>query len=734
MTKRKLMGMALAAVLAVPSAEAANWTIYPGLHKPVKDGVEIGDVEMTGPQQITNAMTQAVDADTLRVTPGTYDFTGISMLTESFTKDNVTYTVTNHIYYTHSVHIIGYGTTGRWSDEVVFRGDGTGRCLLLDQYWGRSLRNITFENFNAGSYPDTITTDLHTKSNGGAVQCIRGNASALAISNCVFRNCRAANGGAVHGGGLQDCLFTNNVAFKNGGAVVAPGAMVQNCEFRGNQAYGMGACYLASTAAKVRDCIFEGNASVTNGTFYFGVPGCSVSNCTFVGNCCTSGNGGVVAGGNSNVPFLDCVFSNNWAALAGGAFNGSSTGAFFTNCVFVGNSARCGTGGAVSFGASAPVPVFHQCVFKDNWATNYNGGAIRSDYGARVTSCAFTNNVAYGATGGAIWCCNRLDTPGRFGTVLDSDFFGNYGNNAGATYGCNVSNCTFTANRCTHRGGAMYYGNADDCRFYDNYKQDKFGLGNGIHQEYGGGCATAATLTRCEITDGSLWSCALTDCHIHDYPSTTGLGCVFYEGNWATNCLIENCACGDHGVCYNYGTRYAPGVMDKSVEGARALFTHCTFADNTLHNNGGFFSGHSGKRPHPVTFEGCILSGNKKKNGTEADISGYYVSTASQTHYRNCLYGADDGTFKGEDGLAWVDDGGLVSGTDPRFVAGAKKYPDAPYYALRPGSSVRGKGDATIFSDEDVDLAGNPRKRDGKLDLGCYQCWLDPIGAVLLFR
>ena len=36
--------------------------------------------------------------------------------------------------------------------------------------------------------------------------------------------------------------------------------------------------------------------------------------------------------------------------------------------------------------------------------------------------------------------------------------------------------------------------------------------------------------------------------------------------------------------------------------------------------------------------------------------------------------------------------------------------------------------------DEETDLAGNPRLRDGKVDIGCYQCWLDPVGLWFSIR
>jgi hypothetical protein len=38
------------------------------------------------------------------------------------------------------------------------------------------------------------------------------------------------------------------------------------------------------------------------------------------------------------------------------------------------------------------------------------------------------------------------------------------------------------------------------------------------------------------------------------------------------------------------------------------------------------------------------------------------------------------------------------------------------------------------WMEDGVDYIGNSRLRDGKVDVGCYQCWLDPIGTVLSFR
>ena len=34
----------------------------------------------------------------------------------------------------------------------------------------------------------------------------------------------------------------------------------------------------------------------------------------------------------------------------------------------------------------------------------------------------------------------------------------------------------------------------------------------------------------------------------------------------------------------------------------------------------------------------------------------------------------------------------------------------------------------------DIRGAGYPRLREGKVDIGCYQCWLKPRGTYLTFQ
>jgi hypothetical protein len=38
------------------------------------------------------------------------------------------------------------------------------------------------------------------------------------------------------------------------------------------------------------------------------------------------------------------------------------------------------------------------------------------------------------------------------------------------------------------------------------------------------------------------------------------------------------------------------------------------------------------------------------------------------------------------------------------------------------------------MTEDATDFAGNPRVREGKVDIGCYQCWLKPKHTSILVR
>ena len=58
-------------------------------------------------------------------------------------------------------------------------------------------------------------------------------------------------------------------------------------------------------------------------------------------------------------------------------------------------------------------------------------------------------------------------------------------------------------------------------------------------------------------------------------------------------------------------------------------------------------------------------------------------------------------------------------------------------YALKRGSPAREKGLVQDWMTGALDIRNDesyPRLREGKVDIGCYECWLDPAGTQMIIR
>ena len=143
-----------------------------------------------------------------------------------------------------------------------------------------------------------------------------------------------------------------------------------------------------------------------------------------------------------------------------------------------------------------------------------------------------------------------------------------------------------------------------------------------------------------------------------------------------------------------------------------------------------------------ATLSNCTVTGNKTPHAVNAGISTITTSNASyKKSFVNCIFWGNCGTtgegsadlgVEGMDGITlknccWpeaTEEGGCTSG-DPKLRT-VKRY---RYYPSPEGSCYEA-GDATGWTEADVDLAGNPRLRDGKVDIGCYQ--IVPLPGFML--
>ena len=95
----------------------------------------------------------------------------------------------------------------------------------------------------------------------------------------------------------------------------------------------------------------------------------------------------------------------------------------------------------------------------------------------------------------------------------------------------------------------------------------------------------------------------------------------------------------------------------------------------------------------------------------------------------NCVYGKMGSCTPKAEGFTNY---GCTSITERAAYKFTGKDPDP--YSLRRSSPLRGWGLVLDWMEDGTDLAGNPRLRDGKADIGCYQCWLEPTGMAIVFR
>ena len=73
-------------------------------------------------------------------------------------------------------------------------------------------------------------------------------------------------------------------------------------------------------------------------------------------------------------------------------------------------------------------------------------------------------------------------------------------------------------------------------------------------------------------------------------------------------------------------------------------------------------------------------------------------------------------------------------GEVPRFAGERRGYEAEPYYSPLWSSPLVRKGKVLGYTAEDTDLAGRLRLRDGLIDIGCYQCWIDPPGMMMIVK
>ena len=748
--KRKCIGLVMGLLTSLAGMADNPWTIYPY----DVDGV-------TPSQQLTNAVTQATNGDTILFKQGTYQLDGVTAMDTGTYTSTVTgkgtYVMTKHtyVYLTNkALHFVGE-SDGKWDDGVVLRGNGRERFFMTTQN-GSTFRNLTFENFASNDMPEIpAENDDNTFSSGGAVRFGSYNEANI-LSNCVFRGNIAYVAGAVTRANAFDCFFTNNVSMYFAGAAYTLRStrctfisnVCTNGGLRANGAlwngYG-GAVYNLKGAW---DSVFVGNMIRGLGGAVVLDSNMPISNCTFCGNATTAadtnlGGGALVARGNSRIS--DCIFDGNFANGRGGAFRTSSSftaeNTTFERCVFTNNYSRAfggSAGGAVydSRHASGNSPVlFLSCSFSghtlnsgDNHLANAPDAQAAVAYCGSYSNCTFSSNRAdawseadkgYLRPNGIV-----VGTADHHVQLTDCAFSNNYSRWCGIVRYADCTNTLFYCNELSGTGGVAYCCSAVDCRFVGNWRTS-------LSAATPTGDATESMLVRCDMDFGCLVNSVLVDCRIHTLTNSAAY-CVFYGHNVATNCLVEDCdpATKWCGLIYRDGP-----IATKNVPGSD--YVNCTFAGNIFT----FMYHHRAEHGIYTSFKNCLFYNNRNALGGLIDAlykvmdeHGELTKLDSGFSLSNCVTGA--AAMSNIAGDTWRDLGGnKVVAPENLGLAGAKAAElGVNKYSPLLKSPARGMGDASMFTASDLDYAGNLRLRDGLLDAGCFQCWLNPPGMMMIFR
>ena len=463
-----------------------------------------------------------------------------------------------------------------------------------------------------------------------------------------------------------------------------------------------------------------------------------ISNCVFVGN--TARFGGAVGSYRDVLSteerwhgqFFDCMFTNNTAVMHGGAVFNAGT---IKKCKFIGNKL---TDGSAHGSAVCQAHWLEDCDFIENGTGSQNYGAVYN-----VGTVASTNQVINN-------CRFRRNTTRSYGAAIGSEsgkgedtivtgclFEDNYASSGdgvgGAVYGMlNVSNCTFTGNH-TVWGGAASKSVLRKCEFVGNQASGSMGGGavmdctafdcvfTGNIAKYGA-AASGSSLCRCVITnnDTSVYDqggmltqgCSFDSCRIQD---ETKCGILFAKAAFLTNSLISGC-----GTAHLVGRNTSCAV---SMVNCTVVSNEFTRFNNYYDNDGDMHIANS------LFFGNTAMAGAYDFDSSSAicvrSISNSVFSVSSSSHVPADALETGSGNFN-------------YAGTafNPKFV-GEEVDSENPYALSYKSPCVKtyhGQVQGWMASATDIRGQGFPRLRDGVVDIGCYQCWLRPLGFMMIFR
>jgi len=436
--------------------------------------------------------------------------------------------------------------------------------------------------------------------------------------------------------------------------------------------------------------------------------GCTIKHMTFTGGHAEGGSytiGGAIYPTGSAIEVRNCAFLFNSSTLHGGAVGSHANnraGDNYYDCYFYGNSS--GGGGYGGAGAGGK---YYNCTVVSNMCT-YSWGMGGGIYGgAVVDGCTIVSNFSAQIGGGLAYCRGVTNCYVAFNAAKGV----NTSRGAGLADCGTITNCVVECNMAASWGHGMTDTSAVGCIFRFN--------GNSHYSRD----TKDSTFERCEFVGSAIGGAVLLDrCWVHNVsneidivdnvcfgPCKSRVTYPFENARHIRNSLIEHCWITN---AANHAAFYSNGKTSLYVENS-------TIADNRFYYT---LRGYT-NAPATAAFVNTALVRNYRGN-TAIDLSGYESRATYVTNSYLCVKSL---TQRPE--IEHVEAHVMGADWDPKFV-GKGEFP----YGLKRVSALRTSGFVLDWMADGTDLAGNPRLRDGAVDIGCYQCWLDPVGAVFSIR
>ena len=491
-------------------------------------------------------------------------------------------------------------------------------------------------------------------------------------STTIIQKCVFKSCRSTNGGGACGTYKSSNVYF---------GKFI-DCMFADNATSASGGAIC--NAYSVQGCTFVNNRATSNTSYGGAVSGAhEIIGSTFIGNSISiagkssSGGGAVYMPGNSqytDATISGCTFTANSVSGSspGGAIRGAHEGLAVVNCEFVGNSTVSGRGGAVY-----EVPSVSSCVFSNNCATSSYGGALANV--ALVSGCSIVSNAVTSTStyGGGVYDC----------TLTGCYIASNYAYRCGAAADSKLYSCTNEANSASdnyYELGKQSTGcYAEDCTFLNT-------VGAKGKKIFG-----TSGFNGCRFLNNDF------------------LGYVFTEYVAMTNCLMAGSTTGPSKSAIFY-----------DLKGSASSMVNCTIVSNS------YTFAASCTTANMLDIKNCFFYGNKIGGATIDIDSSTSTFVAS---IKNCILSAADNSYIPDYATS---DTLNIYGTafKPGFVGAADL--ENPYALLSRSPAVTKAGVVEDWMTTATDIRGDGflRLRYGKVNIGCYQCWLDIPGFSIIFR